>query len=242
MSESQHGENKNECEEKAFDLDGWKHAYLQSERELDLKFFTFAKSAELNLQVLNADFFSEGTRKDQRLLLIVAFMMLFVSLGSFVISGVEVKTPGDIKLTVSAPENFLKLGFMVYWFFEVTYFARALSDWTAFSVKKKIAEAELRLLILDQDTIGGTGVSGEFGENFLSARRSQAEPKNKINLVEARKKYDKKILIIKTKEKWFKRQIFRIKANYLIRALLEVISPVSFGAYALFSSNGVIGW
>ncbi|WP_312830670.1 hypothetical protein [Pseudomonas rhodesiae] len=196
----------------------------------------FAKSAELSLQVLNADFFSEGTRKDQRLLLIVAFMVLFVSLGSFVISGVEVKTPGDIKLTVSAPENFLKLGFMVCLFFEVTYFARALSDWTAFSVKKKIAEAELRLLILDQETIDGTERFGESGDDFPSARRSQTEPENKFDLVEARKKYDRKILIIKTKEKWFESQIFRIKANYLIRALLEVIFPVSFGAYALFSS------
>jgi hypothetical protein len=204
----------------------------------------FAKTSESQLQTLQADFLSEGSRKDQRLLLLIAFLLLFVSLGSIVIMGTEAKAFGDVKVSVTAPKNVIKLGFLICVFFELTYLVRVHADWTAYAIRRGLAEAELDVLSLEiAEPITPFAKTEEYRNYEVEKLRSRAfggpQP-DASELAKKREGYEAYMNRLARKKYWIDQHMSRVRTSVNLRTLIEVAFPLIFGAYALYEAFGHI--
>lgn len=218
------------------------------DKTLQKEIAQFFEDTEAHLQQLLDDFLSDAARKDQRLLWAVAFVLLFVSLGSVVVSGNEIKGPGDVKLTIEAPANLMKLGFFVCLFFEISYAIRCYLEWAAYSLKASLAEQQLHIVRID--TMRRVRPFSETREGLRAARADRwsaldSDPLSEEEIQhynEQKIQHQRAMAVLEAKKEWMDKHLFKIRVSTLLRMAFEVLGPLLFGGYALFTSYRVLGW
>ena len=223
-------------------------AFLWFDKALQKEIAQFFKDTEIHLQRIHSDFLSDAARKDQRLLLAIAFLLLFVSLGSLAVSGTEIKAPGEVKLTLAAPENFMKLGFFVCLYFEVIYAIRCYIEWTAHSLASSLAEQELHIVQIDtirrvrpfSETREGLRAAGSDGWGPLNSSPQSEEEIQSYN--NQKTQHERAMVVLEAKKEWIRKHLSTIRLSTFLRMAFEVVGPLVFGAYALVTAYRVLGW
>ena len=197
----------------------------------------FIKETEAHLARLQADFLSESTRKEQRLLLISAFVLLFVSLGSITVVGSQIEPGAGVKISAANTDNIRKLGALIVGYLEITFLIRVFTDSASHSIAKGLAELtialrrplEPRSLGHREGDPGGWRHKGDIG--WYSGEELPAD----VAAHEAKmRQYSLQLASYSAKREWLHRHILRGKASNLLRLGLDVLFPLSLGAYAVY--------
>jgi hypothetical protein len=213
-------------------------AFPDFDKDLQREIAHFVSRTEKHLRAINTDFLSDTARKDQRLLLAIAFCLLFISRGVIAIGGNEIHLLG-LKLTVSGIHTtLLTLGLMVCAYFEIVYAIRCFSAWASYRLQGAVAERRLwieRIAIVSRvkpfeesreglkaawDASGPTPT--DAGSGLLAAKRSE---------------HIQAMRILKEKQAWMARHLLMVRVSTTSRIIVEIFGPLAFGAYALIAAH-----
>jgi hypothetical protein len=214
--------------------------FFSANKDLLIEVRTFLKETEADVATLQTDFLSEGARKDQRMLLFIAFILLFVALGMMSVAAGELKGPGDIKLSISGQTNILKIGIFVCLFYEVTYTIRCFTDWTAHSIKRSLAERGIEIARIETSrAVKPWAESREYLKLQLDMRFSKAAGDKPLDEEIARAKeieHDRDMFTLVQKKIWFESNLARVRTSTFLRIAFEAFFPIVFGGFAIYRS------
>ncbi|CAN7778786.1 hypothetical protein LJR290_007972 [Variovorax sp. LjRoot290] len=207
------------------------------------EFAAFLEGVEEHLIALQTDFLAEGTRKDQRVLLAIATLLLLLTAGVVSVpqGAVSIETP-VAKFTADFGGRLILVGVAVCSFFELTFLVRVYSDLTAFGIGRALADAKLKVasdrILKDL----GTTKLKRFEETreALSLKlraRYYEQPDSEQLYDEAEAAHNAQILRFLERSNWLKTKLSQVGASRRLRMWMEVLFPLLFGAAAIIFAS-----
>jgi hypothetical protein len=198
----------------------------------------FMKGTSDHLSTLQADFLSEGTRRDQRVLLAVAFVLMLATIGTISVATSQTIEFSGLKLLVDLGGKLVLIGLLVCGFFELTYLMRAFADWTAYSIKQGLASAELEIVRTRLLTAWDGKAPKPFEESVVAGRlRGRAyfegAERDTAEFLRLKELHNQQVFGLIDKRGWLDSRLRRINASRILRLGLEVLFPLAFGAGAI---------
>jgi hypothetical protein len=202
----------------------------------------FYKEIDETLIALQVDFLSEPTRREQRLLIGVAFVLILTARGTIRPQGTQTVELIGAKLAIDFGGTFVAVGAIVCAFLAVTYGIRAYADWTSFSIRRARLEALIEVVAtkLENSSVGLH--LREFEETEAAIRHrswrgydSKAPVDwNSYNI--ERSDYNRAVWGLWKKKTWVSRQISRVQTTRRLRFWFELLFPLVFACAAMLSS------
>jgi len=201
----------------------------------------FYKDVDETLTTLQADFLSESTRKEQRILLALSFLLLLLARGTIEVEAKPTAELVGLKLALNFGGTLVLLGGVVCSFFLLTYAIRAYADWTTFSIRRARSEAEIAAITSQLDDLWDGKEPRPFEEaagSFLYRARAafDQKPVDWGSYNEERSAYNRRVWGLATKRLWVVRQVTRVRRTRWLRFTFELLFPVVFGFVALLEA------
>ena len=220
------------------------------ERGVDHHFYEdltgFYREIDETLSSLQGDFLTEPTRKEQRLLLAISFLLLLVARGTIKVDGKQTAEVAGMKLAVDFGGTLLMLGALVCLFFLTTYGIRAYADWTSFSIRRARSEAQIEMISAKLDATWDGKRPKAFDETAQASRfRSRAAfdgtPVDWAQYNKEQSEYNRKVWGLAIKREWVAKHVTRVRRTRWLRFVFELLFPIVFGLVAVLEAYRRLG-
>lgn len=206
----------------------------------------FYREIDDTLAVLQAEFLSEATRKEQRILLALSFLLLLVARGTIQVKAEQTAEIFGLKLAISFGGTLVALGGVVCLFFLVTYAIRAYADWASFSIRRARSEALIEVISrkLEYSWNGRQPKPFEETEQALELGASAVFDDTEVDWEQynkQRSEYNRNTWGLVKKRAWVQTQVSRVRRTRWLRFTFELLFPIIFGAVALIEAYKRIG-
>ncbi len=200
----------------------------------------FVGKVEVTLEPAFAEVLSEETRKSQRALLVLSFLLLLIARGAVQFSG-EVELAGLKFAGPTAAHTVLAAGCLVCLYLELLVAMRCLSEWRLWRLKTRAGELEFETASLEFAALINEANVDVLERGFVGLRDDVSPEK----VHDLHKTYDLpepmraalarlyRIRQLRPHYAWFKRNYTAYKWTRRLRLLLEIFFPLTFAAAAI---------